>query len=143
MRAANTAIKRVRHLIPKVADISFEFHGAKYFSTLDLFQVYHQLELHPDSRFITTFSTHLRLYCYTCLSLGTNASAELFQHTLQQHLHGMAGAQNIADDILVFGSTFQEHDQALENCLKRLKEKGLILNKSKCCILYTELEVFG
>eukprot|EP00795_Rhopilema_esculentum_P015818 gene15818-7127_t len=88
-------------------------------------------------------STHLVLYRYTRLNFGTNASAELFQHTLQQHLQGMAGVQNIADDILVFGSTRQEHDQALENCLKRLKEKGLTLNKSKCSFLNTELEFFG
>ena len=143
MRAANTAIKRVRHLIPTVADISFELNGAKFFSKLDLSQAYHQLELHPESRFITTFSTHLGLYRYTRLNFGTNASAELFQHTLQQHLQGMAGVQNIADDILVFGRTRQEHDQALENCLKRLREKGLTLNKSKCCFLNTELEFFG
>ncbi|XP_065058441.1 uncharacterized protein LOC135686185 [Rhopilema esculentum] len=143
MRAANTAIKRVRHLIPTVADISLELNGARFFSKLDLSQAYHQLELHPDSRFITTFSTHLGLYRYTRLNFGTNASAELFQHTLQQHLQGMAGVQNIADDILVFGSTRQEHDQALENCLKRLKEKGLTLNKSKCSFLNTELEFFG
>ena len=143
MRAANTAIKRVRHLIPTVADISLELNGARFFSKLDLSQAYHQLELHPDSRFITTFSTHLGLYRYTRLNFGTNASAELFQHTLQQHLQGMAGVRNIADDILVFGSTRQEHDQALENCLKRLKEKGLTLNKSKCSFLNTELEFFG
>ena len=111
---------------------------ARVFST-DLSQAYHQLELHPDSRFITTFSTHLGLYRYTRLNFGTTASAEVFQHTLQQHLQGMAGA----DDILVFGSTRQEHDQALGNCLKRLKEKGLTLNKSKCCLLNTELEFFG
>ena len=35
MRAANTAIKRVRHLIPTVADISVELNGAKFFSKLD------------------------------------------------------------------------------------------------------------
>ena len=143
MRAANTAIKRVRHLIPTVADISLELNGAKFFSKLDLSQAYHQLELHPDSHFITTFSTHLGLYRYTRLNFGTNASAELFQNTLQHHLQGMAGVQNIADDILVFGSTRQEHDQALENCLKRLKEKGFTLNKSKYCFLNTELEFFG
>eukprot|EP00794_Sanderia_malayensis_P000736 gene736-biopygen16 len=143
MRAANTAIKRVRHLIPTVADVSLELNGAKFFSKLDLSQAYHQLELHPDSRYITTFSTHLGLYRYKRLNFGTNASAELFQHTLQQHLHGMAGVQNIADDIIVFGRTRQEHDHALDNCLKRLTEKGLTLNKSKCRFLNTELEFFG
>ena len=42
MRAANTAIKRVRHLIPTVADISLELNGARFFSKLDLSKAYHQ-----------------------------------------------------------------------------------------------------
>eukprot|EP00794_Sanderia_malayensis_P012392 gene12392-biopygen9877 len=65
MRVANKAIKRVRHLIPTVEDVSLELNGAKFFSKLDLSQAYHQLELHPDSRYITTFSTHIGLYRYT------------------------------------------------------------------------------
>ena len=71
---------------------------------------------------------------------GTNAAAELFQHTLQQHLQGV---MIIADDILVSGSTWDDHDRALEACLKRLSEKGLVLNSSKCSFLQTELSFFG
>ena len=77
------------------------------------------------------------------MNYGTNAAAELFQHTLQQHLQGIKGVKNIADDILVFGSTRDEHDRALEACLKRLSEKGLVLNSSKCSFLQTELSFFG
>jgi len=143
MRIANTAIKRVRHLIPTVEDVSYELNGAKFFSKLDLSQAYHQLELDEQSRHITTFSTHIGLFRYTRLNYGTNAAAELFQHTLQQHLQGIKGVKNIADDILVFGSTRDEHDRALEACLERLSEKGLVLNSSKCSFLKTELSFFG
>ena len=45
IRTANNAIKRVRHPIPTVKDISLELKGAKFFSKLDLSQAYHQLEL--------------------------------------------------------------------------------------------------
>ena len=69
--------------------------------------------------------------------------AELFQNTVQQHLQGIAGVKSIADDIIVFECTRQEHDEALESCLKRLKDKGLTLNKSKCRFLDPELELFG
>ena len=101
MRQANAAIKRVRHPIPTVEDISLELNGAKYFSKLDLSQAYHQLELHEDSRYITTFTTHVGLFRYKRLNYGTNAAAELFQHTLQQQLQGLTGVRNIADDIIV------------------------------------------
>ena len=68
MRLANEAIKRVRHPIPTVDDVSFELNGAQYFSKLDLLQAYHQLELDEASRYITTFSTHIGLFRYKRLN---------------------------------------------------------------------------
>ena len=143
MRLANQTIQRVRHLIPTVEDVSLDLNGAQYLSKLDLTQAYHQLELDSESRYITTFSTHLGLYRYTHLNYGTNAAAEVFQNTLQQHLQGIDGVKNIADDILIFGRTRKQHDQALDKCLTRLSEKGLTLNRSKCKFLNTTLEFFG
>ena len=61
MRQANKAIKRERHLTPTLDEIMADLNNAKVFSKLDLNQGYHQLELHEDSRYITTFSTHVRL----------------------------------------------------------------------------------
>ena len=86
MRLPNEAIRRVRHPIPTV-----NANGAQYFSKLDLSQAYHQLELEEQSRYITTFSTHLGLYRYKRLRLsnGTNVAAEMFQYTLQTALQGL------------------------------------------------------
>ena len=53
MRLAIEAIKRVRHPIPTVNDVSFALNGAKFFSKLDLSQAYRQLELDEQSRYIT------------------------------------------------------------------------------------------
>ena len=105
MRSANTAIKRVRHVMPTVDEIMVQLNGAKFFSKIDLSQAYHQLELHKDSRYITTFSTHIGLFQYKRLNYGTNAAAELFQHTLQEALKGIDNVRNLADDIIIFGKT--------------------------------------
>ena len=143
MRMPNKAIKRVRYPIPTVNDISIELNGAKFFSKLDLAQAYHQLPLHEDSRYITTFNTHLGLYRYTRLNYGTNAAMEIFQHVLQQNLQGIKGVLNLADDIFVFGKTRQEHDIALRNCLERLQDRGLTLNPKKCKFLQSSINFFG
>ena len=143
MRLANEAIRRVRHPIPTVNDIRFALNGAKFFSKLDLSQAYHQLELHEQSRYVTTFSTHVGLYRYKRLNYGTNAAAEIFQYTLQTALQGLEGVKNIADDIIVFGSTRAEHDANLDKCLQRLAIKGLRLNQSKCDYLSSTLSFFG
>ena len=143
MRMANQAINRVRYPIPTVNDISLDLNGAKYFSKLDLAQAYHQLPLDEESRYITAFSTHVGLFRYKRLAYGINASAEIFQHALQQSLQGIQGVRNIADDIIVHGKSREEHDKALRNCLKRLQEKGLTLNAKKCSFLQPTLEFFG
>jgi hypothetical protein len=143
MRAANNAIKRVRHPIPTVKDVSLELNGAKFFTKLDLTQAYHQLELSPSSRHITTFVTHTGIYRFKRLNYGTNSAAEIFQHTLQQVLQGIKGVRNIADDILIFGSTYEEHNTSLEECLQRLEDNGLTLNVGKCLFLKQNLDFFG
>ena len=51
--------------------------------------------------------------------------------------------QNIADDIIVHGKSREEHDKNLENCLKRLEQRGLKLNPNKCDFLQNELHFFG
>ena len=143
MRFPNEAIQRVRHPIPTVNDISVELNGAKYFTKLDLSQAYHQPVLDEQSRYITTFSTHIGLFRYKRLNYGTNASAEIFQFVLQRELQGLQGVRNIADDIIVFGTTRAEHDSNLENCLRRLISKGLKPNRDKCVFLSNTLEFFG
>ena len=143
MRKANKAIQRVRFLIPTMNDVSHDLNGAQYFSKLDLNQAFHQLELKEESRFITTFSTHVGTYRYKRLHYGMNCSSELFQHTLQTTLTGIQGVRNLHDDIVVFGKSREEHDKALSNCLQRLSENGLTLNPTKCKFLETSLSFFG
>ena len=61
MGAPNVAIKRVRCVIPTIEEIRHKLNGAVKFTKLYLTKGFHQLELHPDSRYITTFATHIGL----------------------------------------------------------------------------------
>ena len=62
MRRANQAIQKERHPIPTVDEIMQSLNGSKLFSKLDLKWGYHQLELTPHSREITTFVAHCGLF---------------------------------------------------------------------------------
>jgi hypothetical protein len=77
MRAANQAIGRVKHPMPTVHELIHDLNGCCVFTKLDLNQGYHQVELHPDSRYITTFSSHLGLHRYKRLNFGVNAASEI------------------------------------------------------------------
>ena len=76
MWEANKAVKREKPLMPTIDDLVAELNGATVFSKLDLLSGYHQLELEPESRNITTFSTHIGLWRYKRLMFGINAASE-------------------------------------------------------------------
>ena len=76
MWEANKAVKREKPLMPTIDDLVAELNGATVFSKLDLLSGYHQLELEPESRNITTFSTHIGLRRYKRLMFGINAASE-------------------------------------------------------------------
>ncbi|CAB4040764.1 Hypothetical predicted protein [Paramuricea clavata] len=143
MCPANQAIKRERHVTPTIKEIIGDLNGAKVFNKLDLNQGYNQLELAPESWYITTFDTHLGLMRYKRLNFGISSAAEIFQNVICETLKGIPGALNISDDILAFGKMQSAHDQSLEAVFQRLKECSLTLNKHKCEDGKDKLEFYG
>jgi len=75
MRVANTAILREKHVMPTFEEILSDLNGSTVFRKLDLNLAYNQLELHPDSRHISTFSTHLGLFRYKRLFFGCSSAS--------------------------------------------------------------------
>ena len=143
MRLANQAIARERHVTPTLDDIIISLNGATVFSKLDLNTGYHQVELSPESRYITTFSTHVGLFRFKRLSFGVNSAAEVFQNCIQSALGGLEGVLNMSDDILVYGKNQEEHDKRLHACLQRIKDKNLTLNRAKCEFSCDSIVFFG
>ena len=143
MRQANQTVKRVHHPIPTIDELLQDMNESKFFSKLDIKWAYHQLELQPESRAITTFITHKGLYRYKRLVFGISCAVALFQKVLQQILQGSEGVQNILDDILIHAATQKEHDERLEKVLTLLQEKGITLIRRKCQFNMLKLEFMG
>ncbi len=143
MRRANKAIKREKHPVPTAEEILQEISEAKVFTKLDLNMAFHQIELHPDSRDITTFAAPNGLYRYKRLLFGVNMATEKFQNIVWQVIKDCPGAYNIHDDLRVVGATDKEHDENLERVLKKLEENGLTLNYEKCEIGVDKMVYMG
>ena len=143
MRRANEAIERVRYPIPTVDEVLQSLNGSTVFSKLDLKYGYHQIELEPESRDITTFVVHTGLYRYKRLLFGVNSATEQYQHEVQRVIAGIEGSHNISDDIIVHAATQEEHDERLNSVLKRLEENGLTLNPDKCQFNMPKLTFMG
>ena len=132
MRQVNPMIEPERHVIPNVEELFEDMAGATKFSKVDLTAGFHQLLLDEESRSLTTFHTHQGLMRYKRLCFGVNSAPEQFQYAIQQTLQGLEGVRNIADDIIVWGKSQEEHDTHLEALMERLSENNLTLNAAKC-----------
>ncbi len=64
-RILNTAIEREILRTPTIDEIVTELNS-----------VYNQLELHPESRDITVFSTHIEEFTYKRINFGVNSASE-------------------------------------------------------------------
>ena len=142
-REPNKAILRERHIAPTFEDVAYRVNGSKFFSKIDLNQGYHQVEIHPDSRYMLVFSTHRGLFRYKRLNFGVCCASEMFQNAISQILIDVPDQINISDDILVFGKTKQEHDDSVKRVIRRLAERGCTINAKKSEFGKSDLIFFG
>jgi hypothetical protein len=139
----NQAIRRAQHPTTTIEEISARMPGAKFFSKIDANAGYWQIQLDDESSKICTFNTPWGRYRFTRLPFGINTSGDAFNETMMSIFQGMDGIQMIVDDILVYGTTQEEHDRRLRAVLQRAREAGLKLNKSKCEINKREVSYVG
>ena len=89
---------------------------------------FHQIELDPHARDITTFAAPDGLCRYKRLLFGVNMATEKFQQIVWQVYKGCPGAYNLHDDLRVVGADHKAHDENLDRVMRKLEESDLTLN---------------
>ena len=117
--------------------------GGKVFTKLDMSQAYLQLPLDDNSKELVTINTHKGLFQYNRLPFGVSAAPAVFQRCMESLLQGCAGVSIYLDDILVTGSTMEDHLVKLDKVLSIIATAGLKLNKAKCEFLLPRVEYLG
>lgn len=143
MRRANEAILRENHPLPCMDTLLTKIRKAKWFSRLDIKNAFHQVEIHPNSRYLTTFITAKGLYRYKRLMFGITCAPELFKKIMERMLTGLDGIINFIDDILIFGEDEKQHDERLSKALETLKKNNVLLNKKKCIYKVQKIHFLG
>lgn len=128
---------------PIVEDFTYKFHDCKIFSKMDLRQGYHQLQLHPDSRAIATFSTPWGNMRPKRLVFGAKSSQDLFDQTMYRVFGDIPRCLSQRDDILIGGRNLEEHNQTLEQVLQRAADFNVTFNRDKCQFGVEEIEFYG
>ena len=139
----NESVCRERHVLPAVDHVLAQLSGATVFSKLDTNSGFWQIRLAEESCKLTTFITPMGRYCFNRLPFGITSAPEHFQRKMSQMLEGQKGVVCMMDDILVYGSTQDEHDSHLTSVLDKIKASGATLNEHKCQFSKKSIKFLG
>ena len=111
--------------------LSFKLKDTNFFLAFDATKGLFHLLLNKKSKLFTVMHTPLGVYVFNVLTMDLSNSNDLFESALRELLQGLEGVVNIADDILVFGSTQQKHVSNVITFLEGCFEVDLKLSLSK------------
>ena len=139
----NKVILRPHYPMPTFTDIVTKLTQAKYFTVLDAKSGYWNIKLTEKASYLTTFNTEFGRYRFLRMPFGIVSAQDEFQKKIDEMLESMDGVTAIVDDILVYGSTIEEHDRHLETLLRRAEDVGIKFNPDKKVVCQTEVKYFG
>lgn len=138
-RLLNKVLKQAATTTRELEDMFEGLQGSKVFSKIDLKNAFLQMLLHEESYELTTINTPLGLYHYRFLPFGLHVSPGLFQNILED----LPGTRAYQDDIIVYASDKQTHDENLLKVLKVLDKHNVCINATKSQYNVSELKYLG
>ena len=145
-RKLNLITRKDAKAIPNIDELIDNLRGKKIFSSLDMMQGYHQLELDKSSRECTAFNAGpLGFYEYCRLPFGiTNASAS-FQRMMEYVLRDLLSTVCMVyiDDVVVHSNSARDHIADLQKVFACLERFNLKLKPSKCKFFCEKLCFLG
>lgn len=114
-RRLNAVTKKDVYPLARIDDILDTLGESKFFSSLDLASGYWQVELDPESRQKSAFTTYCGLFEFVRMPFGLCNVPAMFQRLMQKVLAELEWRTCFVylDDILVASRSFDEHLQHL------------------------------
>ena len=106
---------------------------------------FHQIKIRESDIPKTAFCTKYGLFEYLTMPMGMTNSPAVFQRLMELALRGLQWHICLIylDDVLVFGSDFEQHMDRVHIVLSRITEAGLKLKPEKCQLLQTSVSFLG
>jgi hypothetical protein len=141
-RDLNKVLQRPHHPMKTIDEVIRDIPNAKVFSIMDAKSGFWQIPLEEESKLLTAFNTPFGRYIFNRMPYGLNSGSEVFQRAMEQLFSGYP-CEIIVDDILVWGTTEEEHDKKLKKVLDRVRKINMKLNKKKCRFRVHEVAYVG
>ena len=104
---------------------------ATYFAKFDALWGYYQIQLHEDSRHITTFIHQMGTFEFCRAPMGLNASGDEWCKRSDTALQGLEGILKLVDDILIFAPSYEQLFKRIEAVLQRCQKHNITLSRKK------------
>lgn len=145
-RQLNEHSIRDAYPIPQINAILEKLKNSKYFSTIDLRNGYWQIPMAEESKIYTAFTVPGRgLFQWRVMPFGLHSASATFQRALDSVIGPELDSFAFAylDDIIVLGSTIEEHLKNLKTVFDRLIAAKLCINPSKCTFAQKTIRYLG
>jgi hypothetical protein len=141
----NAVTVKNKYPLLRIDDLLDQLKDAKFFSKIDLRSGYHQMKIRSEDIPNTAFVTRYGQYEFTVVSFGLTTALAYFMNMMNKVFMDELDKFMVVfiDDILVYSSTTEEHEQHLRVVLERLRQNQLYAKFSKCEFWLEEVAFLG
>ena len=144
-RTLNKLTIKDSYPLPRIDDSLDALTGARWFSTLDLKSGYHQVPMAKEDKPKTAFSCGSGLWQFQVMPFGLCKAPATFERLMEAVLGGLHWNSVLVylDDVIIFGKTFEEELERLQEVFERFRGANLKLNTKKCHLFQREVQYLG
>jgi len=144
-RSLNAVTKFEPYPLPRLKDNTSSLFGSKYFSVLDCYTGFWQINISDVHKELTGFTVPSGHYEFNRLQFGLSNSPANFQRLMDVVLKDLVGTDCFIylDDLTRFSKTAEEHAEKQETVLERFERASLQLHPGNCAIAQPEVKYLG
>lgn len=145
LRMINSVILGSSYPLPKIQTIISNLSAYKYFTSLDLNQAYHQVDLPKHLQDKITFTSIFGSFKYKRLVFGLKTAASTFQALMDTIIDevNFPGIYAYQDDLIFGSNSFNETMEKLTKILSVFTKHNLTLSPSKCSFHKSSTDYLG
>ena len=125
-----------------IDDVVHKLKDTRYFAVFDTSKEFFHIALDAESKVLTAMLTPFRIYVYNVLAMGLSNATDVFEMCIDEVLQGLRGCTNIADDVLVYGSTYEDFKTNVLAFLDCYVQEDMYLNQDKIKLDCPEVPFF-